>query len=156
MLTGLQIRRAQPADRVALARLLHALWPESSADEHGRELEAILAGKAPGILPLVIFVADASDTSLVGFLEVGLRSHADCCDTARPVGCVEGWYVAETHRCRGIGKQLLAAAEDWARGQGCAEMASDTRLDNTLSQRVHQSLGFEIVERAVLFRKRLR
>jgi aminoglycoside 6'-N-acetyltransferase I len=156
MLTGVQVRKAQPADRVVLARLLHALWPESSADEHGRELEAILAGKAPGILPLVIFVAEASDTSLVGFLEVGLRSHADSCDTAQPVGYVEGWYVAESHRYRGIGKQLLAAAEEWARRQGCAEMASDTQHDNTLSQRVHQSLGFEIVERAVLFRKSLR
>jgi hypothetical protein len=35
-------------------------------------------------------------------------------------------------------------------------MASDTQIDNTLSQRVHQLLGFQIVERAVLFRKPLR
>ena len=139
-----------------LAALFHALWPEGPVEEHCRELEAILSGNPPGTLPLVVFVAEASDKSLLGFLEVGLRSHADSCDPARPVGYVEGWYVADAHRNRGIGKQLLAAAEVWARGQGCTEMASDTQLGNELSLLVHQSLGYEIVERAILFRKALR
>jgi aminoglycoside 6'-N-acetyltransferase I len=152
----IQVRRARLEDRAALARLRRALWPESPASELSAELVAILTRKVPGALPLVAFVAEASDKSLLGFIEVGQRSHADSCDPALPVGYVEGWYVAEGHRQRGIGKQLLAAAEDWARSQGCVEMASDTRIDNTQSQRVHQSLGFQIVERAVLFRKPLR
>jgi aminoglycoside 6'-N-acetyltransferase I len=155
-MTGIYVRKAQPSDRFALAVLLHALWPESSATEHACELEAILSGKPPGTLPLVVFVAEANDQSLLGFLEVGLRSHADGCDPAVPVGYVEGWYVAEGHRHQGIGKRLLAAAEDWARSHGCAEMASDTQVENTLSQRVHESLGFSVVERAILFRKALR
>jgi aminoglycoside 6'-N-acetyltransferase I len=150
------VRPAKPADCFELSKLLHALWPESSADEHARELEAILAGDAPGILPLVIFVAEANDKSLLGFLEVGLRSRADGCDPAQPVGYVEGWHVVEQQRRRGIGRHLLAAAEQWARSHGCVEMASDAQIDNTLSQRVHQSVGFETVERAALFRKSLR
>ena len=152
----IHIRLANPSDQSTLAALFHALWPEGPVDEHSRELEAILSGNPPGTLPLVVFVAEASDKSLLGFLEVGLRSHADSCDPARPVGYVEGWYVTDAHRKLGIGKQLLAAAEDWARSQGCTEMASDTQIDNELSQRVHQSLGYEIVERAILFRKALR
>ena len=139
-----------------MAALFHALWPEGPTEEHSKELEGILSGNPPGTLPLVVFVAEASDKSLLGFLEVGLRSHADSCDPARPVGYVEGWYVTDAHRNRGIGKQLLAAAEDWARRQGCTEMASDTQIDNELSQRVHQRLGYEIVARAILFRKGLR
>ena len=151
-----RVRPAQPADRAALARLREALWPESLAEEHEQELALILAGDAPGTLPLVVFVAEAGDGSLIGFLEVGLRSHADGCDPAHAVGYVEGWYVAENHRKRGIGKKLYAAAEEWARGRGCVEMASDAQIDNTLSQRVHERLGFQIVERSVLFRKALR
>jgi aminoglycoside 6'-N-acetyltransferase I len=150
-----RVRLAQLADLHALAPLLAALWPESPVEEHARELELILAGKAPGTLPLVLFVAEDRDGSLVGFLECGLRSHAESCNPSRPVGYVEGWYVAEGHRRRGIGKNLLAAAEDWARGQGCVEMASDAVIDNLLSQNVHQCLGFEVVERSVLFRKAL-
>jgi aminoglycoside 6'-N-acetyltransferase I len=125
-------------------------------EEHSRELEAILSGNPPGTLPLVVFVAEANDQSLLGFLEVGLRSHADHCNPAHPVGYVEGWYVTDAHRKLGIGKQLLAAAEDWARRQNCTEMASDTQVGNDLSERVHQRVGYEIVERAILFRKVLR
>jgi aminoglycoside 6'-N-acetyltransferase I len=62
----------------------------------------------------------------------------------------------EGQRRRGIGKRLLAAAEDWAQRQGCVEMASDTQIGNELSLRAHESLGFRVVERAILFHKSLR
>lgn len=138
-----------------MAQLRHALWPESSASDHANELALILAGKPPGILPATIFVAEANDAALLGFLEAGLRPHADGCDPSHPVGYVEGWYVVESQRRRGIGAALLRAAEDWARTQGCTEMASDTQFDNLLSQRTHASLGFQIAERSILYRKPL-
>lgn len=150
-----RVRFAQPADQSALGRMRKALWPESTAEEHAGELALLLAGQAPGTLPLVVIVAEAGDGSLAGFLEAGLRSHAEGCDPARPVAYVEGWYVAEQHRQRGIGKSLLAAAEEWARSQGCAEMASDAVIGNSLSKNVHERLGFQVVERAVHFRKPL-
>lgn len=86
---------------------------------------------------------------------MGLRSHADGCDTAQPVGFVEGWFVHEAFRDRGIGKELMRTAEDWARRQGCLEMASDTWIDDERSLRSHQALGFEVVDRCVHFRKPL-
>lgn len=150
-----RIRRATPADLDQLATLRAALWPESPVAEHAQELSSILSGKPLGILPLVIFVSESSDGVLVGFLEAALRSCAHGCDRAHPVGYVEGWYVSESYRLGGIGAALLRAAEDWARSQGCREIASDTQLTNTLSQRVHESLGFEVAERAVLYRKLL-
>jgi aminoglycoside 6'-N-acetyltransferase I len=149
------VRPAQLSDRDQLARLRAALWPESSAEEHARELEPILQGNAPGTLPAMNLVAEASDGQLVGFLEAGLRSHADGCDPSRPVGYIEGWYVVESFRHRGIGKRLLGAAEEWARSQGCFEMASDTWIDNELSQDVHEALGYEVVDRCVHYRKAL-
>jgi aminoglycoside 6'-N-acetyltransferase I len=106
-------------------------------------------------MPLAILVAEAGDGMLVGFLEVGLRSHADGCDTRLRVGFVEGWFVEESHRMKGVGAQLMSAAEDWARSQGCAEMASDTWFDSGVSQRAHEALGFEVVDRCVHYRKSL-
>jgi aminoglycoside 6'-N-acetyltransferase I len=106
-------------------------------------------------MPLVILVAQVGDGVLAGFLEVGLRSSADGCNESRPVGYVEGWYVEENWRRKGVGAKLLRAAEEWARGQGCLEMASDTTIDNLVSQRVHEALGFEVAERSVLYRKTL-
>ncbi len=77
------------------------------------------------------------------------------CNPSRPVGYIEGWYVAESHRHTGIGRKLLAVAEDWARSQGCVEIASDTWVDNEVSQRVHEALGYEVVDRCVHYRRTL-
>jgi len=106
-------------------------------------------------MPLIELVAEDGSGMLVGFVEVGLRSHADGCDVSHAVGYVEGWYVAESHRKHGIGRQLVVAAEEWARKQGCVEMASDALLDNDLSHRVHEALGYAVVDRCVRFRKTL-
>ncbi len=78
------IRPARPADRDPLAQLRHGLWPGSPAEDHANELALILAGEAAGILPAIIFVAESNDAALLGFLEAGLRSHADGCDPSHP------------------------------------------------------------------------
>ena len=151
--THICVRVARPADREPLARLRAVLWPESSAGEHARELVSILDGKGFGTMPLIELVAEENAGALVGFAEVGLRSHADGCDVVHAVGYLEGWYVVESHRKKGIGRKLLRAAEEWAREQGCVEMASDALLENEVSQRVHAALGFAEVDRCVRYRK---
>ena len=49
----------------------------------------------------------------------------------------------------------MVAAEAWSREQGASELASDTWLDNAGSQRAHEALGFEVVDRCVNYRKPL-
>lgn len=114
----IRTRLAQPSDHDQLLRMREALWPNASSEEHSRELRLILEGRAPVTMPLIILVAESSARTLAGFLEVDLRSHADGCNPSRPVGYVEGWYVTENYRRKGVGKKLFAAAEDWARNQG--------------------------------------
>src|SRR5262252_5239534 len=154
---SIQIRPAHLSDLDQLAALCEALWPNSPARDHAQELRLILGHKTDLVLtmPLIIFVAETTDGTLVGFLEVDLRSHADGCNPSRPVGYIEGWYVAEDHRHCGVGRKLLAKAEDWARSHRCVEMASDATIDNVLSQRAHAALGYEVVDRCVHYRKRL-
>ena len=106
-------------------------------------------------MPHVIFVAEAGEGRLAGFLELDLRSHADGCNPAQPVGYIEGWYVAEDYRQRGLGRKLVDRAEDWARGHNCIEMASDAVIENERSQRAHEALGYEVVDRCVHYRKKL-
>jgi len=150
-----RVRTAELADRFALSRMRTELWPEGSFEEHSLELETLLRERMSGSFPMAILVAEGADGSLIGFLEVGMRSHADGCDTSRPVGFVEGWFVEEGFRKAGIGAQLMRGAEEWARAQGCVEMASDTWIDAVESQRAHEALGFEVVDRCVNYRKRL-
>jgi aminoglycoside 6'-N-acetyltransferase I len=149
------VRVAVPGDCGELAVLCHSLWPDSSSEEHAQELVPLLRGERPGNMPGMVYVAQADDGRLVGFMDVNLRSHADGCDPAVPVGYLEGWYVSPEYRRRGIGGRLLAEAERWSRDQGCKEMASDTWLDHLDSQQAHSALGFEIVDRCVHYRKSL-
>ncbi len=149
------VRPAELSDYDQPVRMREALWPKTPADAHARELTQILEGKAVVTMPLIILVAEANNRILAGFLEVDLRSHADGCNPSSPVGYVEGWYVAENYRHKGIGKNLLAAAENWVRSQGCVEIASDTWVDNEISQRVHEALGYEVVDRCMHYRKTL-
>ncbi|MBL8062416.1 MAG: GNAT family N-acetyltransferase, partial [Anaerolineales bacterium] len=67
----------------------------------------------------------------------------------------EGWFVYPEMRGKGIAGALTQAAEDWARGKGCTEMASDTWLDNEASIRAHLKMGYFEVERLVHFVKQL-
>jgi aminoglycoside 6'-N-acetyltransferase I len=133
------VRPAEPGDLPQWAQLRHTLWPDCPLDEIPEDQG---------------FVAVAEDGTLAGFIEVSLRSRAESCESS-PVGYIEGWFVVEPLRRTGIGAQLVRAAEEWARAQGCTEMASDTWLDNTLSQQAHAALGYEEVERLVHFRKSL-
>lgn len=149
------VRPVHQHDVPALVRMRTALWPDTSVDEHMAEANATAIGDHEGSLPLVVFVAEMANGEIAGFVEVGLRSHADGCDAAQPVGYIEGWFVEPARRGQGVGRQLVAQAEEWAREQGCREMASDTWIDNEGSQKAHEALGYDVVDRCVLFRKSL-
>jgi aminoglycoside 6'-N-acetyltransferase I len=149
------VRLAQLSDRTGLAKMRASLWPKASFEDHLREIDASFGNVPTATLPSATLVSGDHDGTLIGFLEIGLRSHADGCDPIRPTGYVEGWFVDEAFRNQGIGKQLMRAAEAWARSHGCLEMASDVLIDNPGSQRAHEALGFEVVDRCVHFRKNL-
>jgi len=151
----LKVRQARHCDRDELARMRLLLWPDGSFEEHLTELDAALNNRVSGNLPATILVSHNENGVLLGFIEVGLRSHADGCDPARPVGFVEGCFVHEAFRNRGVGRELMRAAQEWARAQGCVEMASDALIENERSQRAPEALGFEVVDRCVHFRRKL-
>jgi aminoglycoside 6'-N-acetyltransferase I len=160
-----RVRPAVAADLAAITALGVMLWPDVPAADHEVHAAALLSGAPPSTLPLVIFVAAlvageggvAGEVGgeIVGFIEVGLRSHADGCDGRWPVGFVEGWSVHPRHQRQAIGRALMEAAEEWARTHGARELASDTWIDSPNAQRAHEALGFEVVDRCVHFRKKL-
>jgi aminoglycoside 6'-N-acetyltransferase I len=149
------IREAQDCDERDLAVMMASLWPDGSVREHEHEAGELIRTRRSGTMPGTFFVAVEPGTALVGFIQIGLRSHADGCETDRPVGFIEGWFVAEGSRGKGIGRALMEAAERWARERNCREMASDALLDNQPSLQAHSAVGFEVVDRCVHFRKKL-
>jgi aminoglycoside 6'-N-acetyltransferase I len=154
-MSAVSIRVARHGDEDEIAKLCVQLWPDGSFAEHRGEIKDLIGRGMNGTLPGAILVAIEADERLAGFIEVGLRSHADGCDVTRPVGFVESWFVREEMRGQGVGKQLMKSAEGWSRAQDCREIASDALVDNVASQQAHSALGFEIVDRCVHFRKSL-
>jgi aminoglycoside 6'-N-acetyltransferase I len=147
------VRRARIEDRDQLAQLCALLWPKGSLEEHRTGMDALLSAGRYGTMPAAVFAAELENGTLGGFLEVGLRSHADGCDPQSPVAFVEGWFVREELRGHGVGGELMRAAGEWARGQRCREMASDALIGNQGSIDAHAAMGFEEVDRCVHFRK---
>jgi len=143
------VRPVRAADREDWLRLRGALWPGSLPD-HGQEVDNHFATRPDGSECLVAEVEGA----IVGFAEVGLRAYAEDCLTS-PVGYLEGIYVIDAERGRGVGRALVEAGEQWARAKGCTEMASDRELANEASGLFHQALGYQEVERIVCFKKLL-
>jgi aminoglycoside 6'-N-acetyltransferase I len=148
------VRQANINDAAEIAAMCSLLWPDTPLEQHRVETETLLKTRMCGTLPATVFVAQ-SGQKLSGFLQVGLRSHADGCDPSHPVGYIEGWFVYESFRRQGIGSALVRAAENWARTLGCKEMASDTWSDGRNSLKAHEAQGFEIVDRCINLRKQL-
>lgn len=145
----MRIRRYEPADWPEWLRMTRALFPVDWVEEEQAEMRRTLARH-----DAAVFVLDAGNASLAGYVETGARSIADGCSTS-PVGYIEAWYVDPDARRAGYGRALLAAAEDWARGQGYTEMASDALIDNHTSHEAHKRSGYAEVDRVVTYRKSL-
>jgi len=126
-----------------------ALFPDYTADDLAKGMREFRA-RSDG----EVFIGEREDGSVAGFVEVGSRPYADGCETS-PVGYIEALYVDPDVRRSGYGRDLLKAAENWARGRGYHEMASDALLDNEISHAAHYRAGYEEVDRVVQFRKGL-
>jgi aminoglycoside 6'-N-acetyltransferase I len=134
----IHVRPATPGDESAWAKLRRALWPEASEEEHRGDIAAYFGGGARE--PGAVLLAERGH-DIVGFVELSIRPYAEGCRTDR-VGYLEGWYVVPEVRGTGVGRELVAASEQWARGQGCVEFASDAEADNEVSAAAHRALGF--------------
>lgn len=128
-----------------------SLWP-SDPGEHAGEIAAFFAGDRRN--PAEVLLAFGHDGEAIGFAEMSIRPYAEECYSGR-VAFLEGWFVEESHRRRGVGAALLEAVEGWGRSQGCTELASDTEIDNLDSAAAHRAAGFTEVGQIRCFRKSL-
>ncbi|WP_367616545.1 aminoglycoside 6'-N-acetyltransferase [Pseudomonas vanderleydeniana] len=132
-------------------RLRQQLWPDCATDDHQGEIRQILAEPRR----YGCWLARAADDAVIGLAEASLRHDYVNGTESSPVVFLEGIYVAPDHRRRGVAQQLIEHVAQWGKTLDCLELASDTSLDNLVSQALHHALGFEETERVVYFRKRL-
>ena len=150
--SGILVRSVKSSDSQAWLRLRSEFWPDGTPSEHAEEIAAFFRGESSE--PAAVLVAEIRDLGVVGLAELSVRPCAEGCRTNR-VAYLEGWYVISEARRRGVGRALVAAAEDWARSEGCSEFASDSLADNESSAAAHLAVGFEDAGLIRCFRKQL-
>jgi GNAT superfamily N-acetyltransferase len=91
------------------------------------------------------------DGEVVGWIDLSVEYHLQ----SEPAALIGGLVVAEAVRGRGIGRQLCAAAEDWACGLGIARLRVRS---NAVRERAHAFYlrdGYTRVKTSAVFEKRL-
>ena len=145
--TILEVTQVTEADLEPWTRLGILLWPDNFFHDLFEEFSEILEGERE-----TAFVCRVGQ-EYVGFIHVSLRFDYVEGSSSSPVGFVEGIYVKEHYRKRGIAKKLVAHGEIWAKAQGCREMGSDIEQDNMASYDFHRNIGFREANRLICFIK---
>lgn len=130
------VRLAQPADAHAFGRLLEAFNEEY--DEPTPSAEVIAERAAPLIESgevTVLFAGEGPD----GFAELRLRPSLY---TGALDAYLEELYVVPERRGRGLGRALLEAAMEHARGRGAAHIDLNTSEDDSAARALYESVGF--------------
>ncbi len=143
------LRKADRKDENILAELALLLWPNHTILSLKEEIGQILCSQKAAF-----FVAFAGNEP-VGFSQCQLRHDYVEGTSSSPVGYLEGIFVKEEFRKKGIAGNLLSACQNWAKEQGCTEFASDCELQNESSLSFHLHHGFLEVNRIICFTKPL-
>lgn len=130
---------------IDLINLELLLWPEHDFDELYEETK----------VSKDFYFGYLFDDKLVGFTQVSIRYDYVNGSTTSPVGFLEGIYVVEGYRNQGIGKALLDYSSQFLKEKGCKELGSDALIDNTISHKFHEKMGFKEVERVVCYIRKL-
>lgn len=143
------IRKAISEDAAIVAGLAIQMWESNTMEELTQEFFQCMNRNDS-----VVFLS-ISDGQAVGFAQCGLRHDYVEGTGSSPVGYLEGIFVMEKYRKRGIAKELLKNCQKWAKEQGCEEFASDCEITNEASLRFHLNVGFEEANRIICFTKKL-
>jgi ribosomal protein S18 acetylase RimI-like enzyme len=109
-------------------------WRRLLADAHA----AGFVVQEPGLQPVAgVVMVRVYDTPAEPAMQPRRRGH------------VETLVVGGPRRRRGIGRRLLAAASDWARGQGAVEMVLTTWAGNDVADAFYESLGYRVLSRVL-------
>ena len=131
----------------AWLQLRMALWPDASAAEHQQDMDDQVSSPDR----YAQFLVSSDGGQALGLAEASIRTDYVNGTDSSPVVFLEGLYVIPEARQRGAARALVAAVREWALDRGCKELASDTALDNLVSQATHSRLGFKETQRVVYF-----
>lgn len=146
---GRVIKKAKIEDARVVAELALLLWPHHSLEDLEEEMGTYICSDQAAIFMMYC------ENIAVGFAQCQLRSDYVEGTESSPVGYLEGIFIREAYRKRGLARELLKKCEEWTRQQGCSEFGSDCELTNQESLKFHLKIGFKEANRMICFTKKL-
>ena len=143
---SIQIRAARQADAPRLAELTGVLGYPAASDVFTVRLGRVLAQPDEEV-----FVAETTAGEIVGWIHAAEHALLE----VEPRCEILGLVVDQAHRQLGIGRQLIAAAEDWARRRGLGEMSVRSNVVRPESHPFYERLGYVRVKTQHAYRKGL-
>lgn len=98
-----------------------------------------------------VYVAEISKEGIAGWIGVYLFRSVELEKYAE----ISGLVVSEEARSRGVGKVLLEAAEEWARGIGCVVISVRSNIKRERAHGFYEKNGYEWTKTQKTFCKSL-
>jgi GNAT superfamily N-acetyltransferase len=143
---SMEIRTARTADYRRLAELTGVLGYPADPDVFQVRLARVLARSDEEV-----FVAEISPGGIVGWIHSAEHALLE----TNPRCEILGLVVDAAHRKSGVGRQLIYAAEAWARRRGLGEMSVRSNVLRAESHPFYERLGYVRVKTQHAYRKAL-
>lgn len=142
----MRIRPIEPRDAAALVPLCAQLGYPATLQQVERRLQRLLGQPGQGLLG-----AETAAAQLVGWVHVQSR----CVFESDPFAEICGLVVDEHARGQGAGRDLVAAAEQWAIAHGHTVIRVRSNVIRTATHRFYQNRGYAIQKSQISFTKPL-
>jgi GNAT superfamily N-acetyltransferase len=140
------MRPAAPGDVQAIAALAGELGYPASTLEMGPRLSALLSRADHAV-----FVAELTG-SIIGWIHVCVVESLE----SPPFAEIRGMVVTEAERGRGIGKDLVAVAEQWAIEKSCSKIRVRSNSMRTDTRQFYEKLAYVVKKNQNVFDKQFR
>jgi GNAT superfamily N-acetyltransferase len=137
------IRAARSSDAAAIAALVKQLGYDAEPSEVATRLSRLLARSDQQFV-----VADA-DGRAVGWIHMLLSEYVE----ADAFVIIGGLVVDREYRKQGIGRRLLAHAEEWAARHGCSVVRLSSSVTRTEAHAFYQRVGYTSIKTQYSFAK---
>jgi GNAT superfamily N-acetyltransferase len=144
-MSELAIRKATVDDAARVAELNGTLGYPFSLDVMKERLDRVLAAEAR-----VVFVAEIAN-AVVGWIEGGEQEIL----AVGRMGEILGLVVADSTRRHGVGRKLVEAVEEWARGRGLTGLTVRSNVIRPDSHAFYERIGFTRFKTQHAYRKSL-